>query len=83
MFTFFQIIDLSHSFSQIIYIFAVVNQLNSLLILITDTNFKFKKTKMKMQSIMRIAMALVIGRQRKLSKRWRRPSRMSTTPRTK
>ena len=60
MFTFFQIIDLSHSFSQIIYIFAVVNQLNSLLILITDTNFKFKKTKMKMQSIMRIAMALVI-----------------------
>ena len=61
MFTFFQIIDLSHSFSQIIYIFAVVNQLNSLLILITDTNFKFKKTKMKMQSIMRIAMALVIA----------------------
>ena len=70
---------------------------------------------MKMQSIMRIAMALVIAfgvettasaqfgglkglrllprlssavsrdllrKRRKLSKRWRRPSRMSTTPRT-
>ena len=54
-----------------------------------------------MQSIMRIAMALVIAfgvettasaqfgglnlpkKRRKLSKRWRRPSRMSTTPRTK
>ena len=86
MFTFFQIIDLSHSFSQIIYIFAVVNQLNSLLILITDTNFKFKKTKMKMQSIMRISSAVsrdLPRKRRKLSKRWRRPSRMSTTPRTK
>ena len=50
---------------------------------------------MKMQSIMRIAMALVIafgvettasaqfgGLKGLLSKRWRRPSRMSTTPRT-